>query len=99
MGVTENMSRGDVLVLLDGEPEAGELPAIGDSLVVEIDLPENHIFGRKCMQCQTTVVRVSKADGGAPRIALRIHKMLFQTCSRQPAAFHRAKAEIRQLLM
>jgi hypothetical protein len=99
MGLTENMSRGDVLVLIDDEPLRSELPAVGDSLVVDIELPANHIFGRKCMQCQTTVVRVSRSEGGAPRIALRIHKMRFQSCARPASVFQKAKAEISQLLM
>jgi hypothetical protein len=99
MGLTENMSRGDVLVLLDDETSHSELPAVGDSLIVEIDLPANHIFGRKCMQCQASVVRMSRSESGAPRMALRIHKMRFQSCARPASTLLKAKGEIRQLLM
>jgi len=99
-GTTENMSRSDVLILLNGnhEHEQGQLPCVGDSLIVEIELPENHAFGRKCMQCQATVVRVAQSENGSPRMALRIHKMRFQSCGKA-AAPAGVKAEVSQLLM
>ena len=93
------MSRGDVLVLLTGEQPAGELPCAGDPVIIEIDLPANHMFGRKCMQCQTTVVRVLKAESGAARLAMRIHKMRFQSCAESFQLDERAAAAVRQLLM
>jgi hypothetical protein len=80
MGFTENMSRGDVMVQLDGEEGSAVLPCVGDPMIVEIDLPANHSFGRKCMQCQTSVVRVTTSETGNLRVALRIHKMRFLSC-------------------
>ncbi len=62
------MSRGDVLVVLEGELASVELPCVGDPLLIEIDLPANHAFGQKCMQCQATVVRVSNAGDGPASI-------------------------------
>lgn len=92
-GVTENMSRGDVVVLLVEGGAAGEILATGDPVVMEIDLPANHAFGRKCMQCQTTIVRMSRSESGGLRLAMRIHKMRFQ--SREPGAeFHGAVGEV-----
>ena len=99
LGVTENMSRGDVLVLLAAEQPAAELPCAGDPVIMEIDLPANHMFGRKCMQCQTTVVRVHKADSGVTRLAMRIHKMRFQSCAESFHLDEKAAAAVRQLLM
>lgn len=84
--VTENMSRGDILILLEGDQANGATPCMGDPLIVEIDLPANHAFGRKCMQCQTTVVRIEKSESGSARLALRIHKMRFQSCLEFPAS-------------
>jgi c-di-GMP-binding flagellar brake protein YcgR len=98
-GVTENMSRGDIMVLLSGEPVLSELPCAGDPLIVEIDLPANHAFGRKCMQCQATVVRVSKSETGATCVAMRIHKMRFQSCAGPSVFDDEAEAPLRQLLM
>jgi c-di-GMP-binding flagellar brake protein YcgR len=86
MAVTENMSRGDILVLFDREQPDELVPSPGDPLIVEIDLPAEHAFGRKCMQCQTTVVRVTKAEDGGSRAALRIHKIRFQSREGCPAA-------------
>ena len=96
-GTTENMSRGDVLILLNGGHELTELPNVGDPMIVEIELPENHAFGRKCMQCQTTVARVSHSDDGTHRVALRIHKMRFQSCGRNSAGY--VGSQVGELLM
>jgi hypothetical protein len=98
-GVTENMSRGDALILLNGEHALSELPSVGDALIVEIELPANHTFGRKCMQCQTSVVRVSKSKTREPRLALRIHKMRFQNYGKPASRRSTAEVAVRQLLM
>lgn len=98
-GVTENMSRGDVLVLLEGELAFAELPCIGDPLLIEIDLPANHAFGQKCMQCQATVVRVSKPDNGPAYLAMRIHKMRFQSRAELDSMARDAGMPLRQVVM
>ena len=93
------MSRGDILVLLAGDQASGAMPGMGDPLIVEIDLPANHTFGRKCMQCQTTVVRIDKVESGATRLALRIHRMRFQSCLEFPAAGAQVGEPLGQLVM
>jgi hypothetical protein len=97
-GVTENISRGEIMLQLPSGESRPDGPCVGDPMIVEIDLPANHAFGRKCMQCQTTVVRVSKSEEGAPRVALRIHKMRFQSCE-VPAGEDAGEGLTRQLLM
>ncbi len=89
------------MILLSPEDGLAELPQPGDPVVVEIELPANHAFGRKCMQCQTTVVRTSAAETGAQRMALRINKMRFESCVSGTSGGKERKmeAEIRQLLM
>ena len=98
-GVTENMSRGEVIVRLTADQLAEDAPLMGDPVIVEIDLPANHAFGRKCMQCQTTVVRVSKSEEGAARLAMRIHKMRFQSCAEASLTGDSREGDARQLLM
>lgn len=100
VGVTENMSRGDVVVVLSDDGGACDLLSMGDPVVVEIDLPANHAFGRKCMQCQTTVVRTTRNEFGSARLAMRIHKMRFQSRG-EGTALHEGTGEemTRQLLM
>jgi hypothetical protein len=93
------MTRGDIIVLLAGEPAPSELPREGDPLVVEIDLPANHAFGRKCMQCQTTVVRVSRSHIGVASVAMRIHKIRFQSCVEASASDQGSAVPFEQLLM
>jgi hypothetical protein len=99
-GITENMSRSDILILLNQKERCTELPEVGAPVLVEIDLPANHAFGRKCMQCQATVVRTSVADNGAQRIALKIYKMRFESCAtNSPVRRGKAEANLRELLM
>jgi len=93
------MSRGDALIVLNGDHECSELPCIGDAAIVEFELPENHAFGRKCMQCQATIVRVSKSETGLARVALRIHKMRFQSYVRRSASKLENAEEPRPLVM
>ena len=98
-GVTENISRGEIMLQLpsaDGLPDG---PYVGDPMIVEIDLPANHTFGRKCMQCQTTVVRVSKSDEGGAHLAMRIHKMRFQNCGENPVGEAACEGLSRPLVM
>lgn len=98
-GVTENMSRGEVMVRLAAGLPAEEVPGVGDPLIVEIDLPANHAFGRKCMQCQTTVVRVSDSEVGGTCLVMRIHKMRFQSCAADAVAAEGGPGATRHLVM
>src|SRR6202142_209075 len=66
VGLTENMSRSGILVAWSSEGVALELPNPGDLLSVDIELPANHAFGRRCMHCQAVVARVSAGDKGEP---------------------------------
>jgi hypothetical protein len=99
MGITENMSRGEVVVRLAADQGGQCLPLIGEPVIVEIDLPANHAFGRKCMQCQTTVVRVSGSEAGGTNLTMRIHKMRFQSVEEPPAAGGPPDDTTRHLLM
>src|SRR4051794_6907496 len=52
---TENISRSGILVAWKGVEAALPLPAPGQIITVEIELPANHGFGQKCIHCQGTV--------------------------------------------
>jgi len=75
---TENISRSGVLVAWRGVEAALPLPAIGQIITVEIELPANHGFGQKCIHCQGTVSRVMTNDE-FPRVALRVNYMDFRS--------------------
>lgn len=75
-GITENISRNGVLMLC-AETVAGEQPRVGEVVTVEIELPENPVFGRKCIHCQATVVRVSSDPGQPLRVAFSVNQMKF----------------------
>jgi len=59
-----------------GEPSA-EAPLVGELVTVEIELPANHVFSRKCIQCQTTIVRVAPIEKDLFRVAFSINQMKF----------------------
>ena len=77
---TENISRTGILVAWRAEAAAAvPVPVVGQVLTVEIELPANHGFGRKCIHCQGTVTRTSCAEGGYPRVALQVSYMDFRS--------------------
>src|SRR5579872_2234617 len=77
---TENISRSGVLVAWCGDGVRIPVPAIGQIITVEIELPANHGFGQKCIHCQGTVTRVvSDGDTDGPRVALRVNYMDFRS--------------------
>ena len=74
---TENISRSGLLMAWRGEGSALPMPAVGQILTVEVELPANHGFGQKCIHCQGTVTRISQ-DPENPRVALRVNYMDFR---------------------
>jgi hypothetical protein len=78
---TENISRSGILIAWRGIDAALPLPAMGQIITVEIELPANHGFGQKCIHCQGLVMRVSatSATSDCPRVALRVNYMDFRS--------------------
>ena len=85
-GVTENISRNGVLMLC-ADGCAGEQPRVGEVVTVEIELPESPVFGRKCIHCQATVVRVSSEEGQPLRVAFSVNQMKFTEYGNPAAHF------------
>ena len=83
-GVTENISRNGVLMLC-ADTCSGEQPRIGEVVTVEIELPENPVFGRKCIHCQATVVRVTGENGQPFRVAFSVNQMKFTEYADSPS--------------
>lgn len=75
---TENISRTGISVLSNGSGAPAELPRVGELVTVEVDLPANHGFARKCIHCQATVIRITEAGEAAVRISLNINYMKFR---------------------
>ena len=70
IGLTTNMSRRGILIAWTANGVMGAVPKPGDALCVDIELPANHSFGRRCMHCQTVVSRVSGGEQGEPLVAM-----------------------------
>jgi hypothetical protein len=76
---TENISRSGLLVAWRSDGAVQPLPAIGQIVTVEVELPANHGFGQKCIHCQGSVARISVADPDNPRVALQVNYMDFRS--------------------
>jgi hypothetical protein len=85
VGVTENMSRSGVLVVWNAGGGWASLPKQGQPLSLDIELPANHNFGRRCMRCSAVVTRVASQNGDL-RVALQINQMQFRSYPKQEAA-------------
>lgn len=99
VGLTENMSRSGILVLWSNSDPAVRLPQPGQLLTAEIELPTNHAFGRKCLHCQVTVVRVSPSVQGTARVAFEIGQMQFRNYANGRFTRGELEKELRQSLM
>jgi hypothetical protein len=76
---TENISRSGLLVAWGGTAGPLPLPAIGQILTVEVELPANHGFGQKCIHCQGIVTRITDNADDLPRVALSVNYMDFRS--------------------
>jgi hypothetical protein len=74
---TENISRDGML--LRWQTGGARLPNVGDMLIVEVELPEQEGFERRCIRCQTTVARVhTETDATFTWVGLQVHAMDFR---------------------
>lgn len=81
---TENISRDGMLLRWDSTNAA--LPRVGDMLIVEVDLPEQEGFQRRCIRCQSTVARMHpEQEGVMAWVGLAVHAMDFQLAQPGPA--------------
>lgn len=98
VGVTANISRGGLLVLWSPR-EAGNLPRLGELIELEVELPANHAYGRKCLYCQATAVRIAPVDGGKTTVAFQIHQMKFRNSGNARKERVESVEEFEHLLM
>jgi hypothetical protein len=80
-GMTLNMSRHGVLISLDGIPPFEHIPARGEIVEAELELPTDYPGEQKCLKCFGVVVRASAPTDRDARIALQVHQMDFRTPS------------------
>jgi hypothetical protein len=76
---TENISRSGLLIAWRMEDITLPLPAPGNILTIDIELPANHGFGQKCIHCQGTVRRVWESEHGQMLVALQVNYMDFRS--------------------
>lgn len=76
-GFTANLHRNGVLVACDLSVTRPQLPAVGEKANVRILLPANPAFSRKCLNCDTALIRVRQVESGQWQFALRIRNVSF----------------------
>lgn len=96
MKVVENISRTGILIRWLASDGPHDVPRPGDTLSIEMALPVNHNFDRKCWFCGGTVVRVSKAEDNSPLVAVRINTTKFRKYT--PAVSQKPAAQVPQLV-
>ena len=84
---TENISRTGILIGWRSLDTNLPLPAPGQIITVEIELPAHHGFGQKCIHCQGLVMRVAGNDPDCPKVALRVNYMDFRSFHDRIRAF------------
>jgi len=94
---TENISRDGML--LRWEPCGAPVPVVGDMLIVEVELPEQEGFERRCIRCQTTVARAHGEPGANfTWVGLQIHAMDFRVAQtiagERPAAVYNGRSRV-----
>jgi hypothetical protein len=77
-GMTANMHRDGVLVSCDPRDLHGEMPKVGSKGKVQVELPPNPAFSRKCIVCDTTLVRVNLVGEAETQFAMRIASVAFR---------------------
>jgi len=75
----ENISRTGLLVVWRSDKGPLPLPAVGQIVTIEVELPANHGFGPKCIHCQGVVARIALEDRDSPRVAVRLNYMDFRS--------------------
>ncbi len=99
VGMTVNMSRSGILVAWDTQRVMGTVPKPGDLVGVDIELPANHAFGRRCMYCQTIATRVAPGESGATLVALQVSQMQFRSYDAREHSSEGAADELRCSVM
>jgi hypothetical protein len=72
------MHRDGVLISCDSTSLQGEMPKPGAKGKVQVELPPNPAFSRKCVVCDTTLVRIKDGAEGETQFALRIGSVVFR---------------------
>jgi hypothetical protein len=90
-GIAQNISRTGMLVHVTNS-RGTAVPCVGDIVTIEVQLPESHHFGQKCLRCQGTVTRVCNGlpDPYRRAVGLAISQMGFSDY-KKPRKMQRAE--------
>jgi hypothetical protein len=86
-GITANMHRDGLLISCDPLSLHGEMPKPGAKGKVQVELPPNPAFSRKCVVCETTLVRIKDGAAGETQFAMRIGSVVFRDLSPETVNF------------
>jgi hypothetical protein len=77
-GITANMHRDGVLISCDPRDLQGDMPKVGSKGKIQVELPPNPAFSRKCIVCDTTLVRIDAVGESETQFAMRIATVSFR---------------------
>jgi hypothetical protein len=98
-GTTANMHRDGVLISCHPNDLRGDLPKVGAKARVQVELPPNPQFTRKCIVCDTTLVRVEKLGEAETQFAMRIGSVAFHDLAPNAMNLFRPPAEPQSLVV
>jgi hypothetical protein len=84
-GTTANMHRDGVLISCDPRDLQDALPKVGSRGKIQVELPPNPAFSRKCIVCDTTLVRVEVMSEAETQFAMRIASVSFRDLTSESA--------------
>jgi hypothetical protein len=76
-GFTVNMSHGGALIWFR-DTSGARVPKVDHLLELEVPLPQQAPFERRCVLCQASVLRVSASEPGSYLVALKFHRVRFR---------------------
>ena len=92
---TVNISRAGVLLKLEGSGPWSDLPRVGATVRLDIELPT-----QRFLRCHGRVVRIQSVEGQPPRVALAVRRMAFHQNLRKPVVAQHARwSQVKELLV
>ncbi len=73
-----DISKEGIRFSLDADTAAWRPFGEGDSVVIEVELPADHDFGKRCIHGRGNVVRVEQGESGEGMVAVDFAKVSFR---------------------
>jgi len=96
-GSTANISRSGVKIVFQDVKDRSELPGVGESVRILIDLPHSTNIAPRCMECLGAAVRVETVEDVRFAVAFEIRRI--RVCDRSGQAFQPGDSLLASVLL